>query len=105
MTRRIPLMLACCLLTACAAGPQQTLVQQAPQIPQTQVPPPANLLRPPPILPRPQSGAMRHLESDHMTVAESFHQVVAQLCGLLKHMEIEHRECLPYLRADPATQP
>jgi hypothetical protein len=31
-------------------------------------------------------------------VAQAFHQLAAQVCGLLKHMEIEHRECLPYLQ-------
>lgn len=100
MTRRTLSMLACCLLTACAAGPQQTLVQQAPQIPEIKVPPSANMTRPPPVLPQPQSGAMRDLETDHQAVAEAFHQVATQLCRLLQHLEIEHHECLPYLLAD-----
>ena len=96
---RTLLISACCLLTACAAGPTQTLVQQAPQIPEIKVSASANLTRPPPPLPPPQSGEMRELETNHRLVAEAFHQVAAQLCSLLQHMGVEHRECLPYLQA------
>ena len=98
MTFRILLMLAFCQLTACAAGPRPTLVQAAIDIQPIKVPPSANSTRPPPSLPQPQTGAMPDLEANHRQVAEAFHQLAAQLCSLLKYLEIEHRECLPYLQ-------
>lgn len=97
---RTLLISVCCLLTACAAGPQQTLVQQAPQIPEIKVSPTVNLTRPPQTLPQPQSGEMRDLEANHRLVAEAFHKMAAQLCSLLQHLEIEHHECLSYLRPE-----
>lgn len=92
------LTLACSLLSACASGPQPTLVQIAPQVQPIKVPPPPNLTRAPQSLPPPASGLMPDLERNHREVAQAFHQLAAQLCGLLQTMEIEHRECLPYLQ-------
>ena len=54
--------------------------------------------RPPQALPQPPNGLIPTLERNHREVAQAFHQLAAQVCGLLKHMEIEHRECLPYLQ-------
>jgi hypothetical protein len=98
MPRQIPLlMLVCCLLSACASGPQPTLVQQAPQIQPIKVPPPASLTQPPQPLPQPTSGLLPDLELNHRQVTQAYHQLAAQLCALLLTLEIEHRECLPYL--------
>ncbi len=97
MSPLIPLTLACSLLAACASGSQPTLVP-APLIQPIKVPPPASLTQPPQPLPQPTSGSMPDLELNHRQVAQAFHQLAAQLCALLQHMEIEHRECLPYLR-------
>ena len=88
MTRPIPLTLACCLLSACAAGPLPT--------PEPKVPPPANLIAPPPVLPPPLSGAMRDLEANHRQVARSYHQVAARYCGLLAWLGITLDECGPF---------
>jgi hypothetical protein len=74
------------------------LVQQAPQIPQIKVPPPASLTQPPQPLPPPTSGLLPDLELNHRQVAQAYHQLAARFCSLLLNLEIEHRECLPYLQ-------
>lgn len=101
MHHRILSTLALCLLSACASGPQPTLVLPAPLIPPIKVRPPASLTQPPQPLPQPTSGAMPDLERNHREVAQAYHQLAARLCSLLQHLEIEHRECLPYL-SEPA---
>lgn len=93
--------LALCLLSACASGPQPTLVQPAPLIQPIKVSPPASLTQPPQPLTQPASGLLPDLERNHREVAQAYHQLAARLCSLLKHLEIEHRECLPYL-SEPA---
>lgn len=96
---RLPLLTpACCLLIGCASGPQPTVVATVQPPPPIQVPPPPNLTRPPLPLPDPPSGRMPDLESNHRDVARAYHQLAAQMCLLLQHLEIEHRECLPWLR-------
>lgn len=101
MSRPVPiLMLACCLLSACASGQQPMLVQAAPQIQPIKVPPQASLTTPPQTLPQPTSGHPLDLELNHRQVALAYHQLAARYCALLLTLEIEHRECLPYLR-DP----
>lgn len=101
MLHRILLTLAFCLLIGCASGPPPTQVQSAPVIPPIKVKPQASLTQPPQPLPNPTSGAMPDLEANHREVAQAYHQLATRLCGLLRHLEIEHRECLPYL-SDPA---
>lgn len=97
MTHRILLTSVFCLLTACSAGTPPTLVQQAPRVDPIKVDPPANTTQPPQVLPQPKSGSLPDLESNHRQVALAYHQLAGQLCSLLKYLEIEHRECLPYL--------
>lgn len=87
MTRLLPLMLASCLLTACAAGPRPTPASLI------QVPPAPNLTTPPPPLPPPASGQMRDLEANHQQVARAYHQLASQLCRLLAHLQVAPREC------------
>lgn len=101
MHRLIPLTLASCLLIGCASGPPPTQVLPAPQIPPIKVKPQASLTQPPQPLPNPTSGAMPDLEANHREVAKAYHQLAARLCSLLRNLEIEHRECLPYL-SEPA---
>jgi len=101
MTRLTLWMAACCLLAACAAGPQPTLVPLAPEPPLT-VPPQASLLVPPAPLPQPTSGRMRDLEANHLQVARAYHQLASQLCGLLLHLKQPVAEpCRPWLAPDP----
>ena len=87
MTRLMLWTLACCLLTACAAGPMRTPV---PDIP---VPPPANLTAPPAPLPPPASGRVPDLEANHLQVARAYHQLASQLCRLLEFLEQAPSEC------------
>ena len=84
------LIVACCLLNGCAAGPTPTLDDPI------KVPPPANLTKPPQPLPPPASGQMRDLESNHRAVTKSYHLVAAQLCNLLAFLEVTHEECRRY---------
>ena len=97
------LTLVCCLLTACAAGPQPTPGQPV------QVPPQANLTAPPQPLPPPASGQMSDLEANHRQVAKQYHQLAAQVCGLLKFLQIPHRSsrlCSQWERGtEPAENP
>lgn len=81
MTRCILPMLACCLLSACAAGPMPM---------PDPMPPPANLTTPPAPLPPPASGALRDLEANHRTVARLYHQLAIRYCGLLQHLQVSH---------------
>lgn len=89
---RLPTLLiaACCLLSACAAGP--TPMPAAP----IKVPPPANLTAPPQPLPPPDSGQMRDLEANHRETARAYHQLALQMCNLLAFLEINHDECKPW---------
>ncbi len=82
---------ACCLLTACAAGP--TPMPACP----IKVDPPANLTAPPQPLPAPSSGAMRDLEANHQLTARAYHQLAARYCGLLLLLEINDEGCKPFL--------
>lgn len=91
--RRLTLSIAAsCLLTACASGPTQTVVPIQLQ-PEQKVPPPANLTRPPQPLPAPGSGRMRDLEADHREVARLYHELAAQMCGLLAFLDVRPTEC------------
>lgn len=93
-------LLACSLLTACAAGPRP--MPAAP----IKVPPPPNLTTPPPPLPPPASGRMADLEANHRQVARSYHQLASQLCRLLALLEADPPECKAWHRdAAPTTQP
>lgn len=87
MTRLLMLTLACCLLTACAAGPMPT------PAPELKVPPPPNLLAPPAPLPPPASGRVPDLEANHQQVARAYHQLASQLCRLLEFLEASPSEC------------
>lgn len=82
MTFRTLLTIACCLLTACAAGPPQT------PVPLINVPPPPNLLVPPLPLPAPASGRLRDLEANHLQVARQYHQLASQMCQLLLYLQV-----------------
>lgn len=105
MHRLILLILASCLLIGCASGPQPTLVHTVPLPAPIKVPPQASLTQPPQALPPPTSGLVPDLELNHRQVAQAYHQLAARFCGLLLHLEIEHRECLPYLQERSADQP
>jgi hypothetical protein len=98
MQRLLLLIVASCLMSACASGKPPTLVQSAPQIPPIKVAPPASLTPPPQPLSQPSSGQMPDLETNHRLVAQTYHQLAARYCSLLRYLEIEHRECLPYLQ-------
>lgn len=87
MTRLLLLMLASCLLIACAAGPTPMPAQPL------KVPPPPNLTAPPAPLPPPASGRMPDLEANHRQVARAYHQLASQLCGLLAFLEAEPDDC------------
>ena len=84
-------MAALCLLSACAGGPQPTPAGLT--IEPIRVPPPANLTQPPPLLPAPASGQMRDLEANHRQVAQAYHQLASQMCGLLSWLQIDHEQC------------
>ena len=104
--RRLPLLtLASCLLVGCASGPQPTLVHTVSLPTPIKVPPQASLTQPPQALPQPTSGRVPDLELNHRQVAQAYHQLAARYCGLLSYLEIEHRECLPYLQERAADQP
>lgn len=95
MKRLIPwsmAVLASCLLSACAVGPQP--------MPALPVPPPPNLTRPPQPLPPPSSGRMKDLEQNHLQVTRAYHQLAAQMCGLLVELEVKHDECTPWLQLE-----
>lgn len=98
MTRLLPLMLASCLLTACAAGPMRT------PAPELKVPPPPNLTAPPAPLPPPASGRVPDLEANHLQVARAYHQLASQLCRLLEFLEAAPSDCQAW-RHEPSTQP
>lgn len=98
MTRLPLLMLASCLLTACAVGPMRT---PAPDI---KVPPPPNLTAPPAPLPPPASGRVPDLEANHRQVALAYHQLASQLCRLLEFLEQAPTECQAWRQA-PGTKP
>lgn len=87
MTRLPLLMLASCLLTACAAGP--TPMPAAP----IRVPPPASLTTAPQRLPPPASGRLRDLEANHLQVARAYHQLASQHCRLLEFLEAAKPDC------------
>jgi hypothetical protein len=78
-------LLACCLLIACASGPQPT--PEPVLIYPITVPPPASLLVAPQVLLPPASGRMADLESNHRAVARAYHQLAAQLCALLTYIK------------------
>lgn len=84
-TTALPCLLAGCLLTACAAGPQPMPDLEATT--PVKVPPQASLLTPPPRLPPPRSGQLQDLESNHREVARRYHQVASQLCELLIYLQ------------------
>lgn len=81
---------ACCLLSACAAGPTPTPVTPL------KVPPPANLTAPPQPLPPPDSGQMRDLESNHLATVRAYHLLAQQMCNLLSFLEINHDICIKF---------
>lgn len=83
----------CCLLAACASGSQPTLVQPI------AVPPPANLTAPPPALPPPPSGQMQALEANHRAVAQAYHQLASQMCGLLTFLQLDTQGCAPWMKS------
>lgn len=87
MTRLTLLTVACCLLSACAAGPPPMPVQPIP------VPPPANATAPPQPLPPPASGRVSDLEANHLQVARQYHLLASGYCRLLQYLEIHHEEC------------
>lgn len=87
MTRLTLLMLACCLLIGCAAGPTRMPASEI------KVPPSPNLTAPPPPLPPPASGRVPDLEANHRQVARAYHQLASQLCRLLAFLEVEPTEC------------
>lgn len=87
MTRLLMLTLACCLMTACAAGPMPMPASPIP------VPPPPSLTAPPQALPPPASGRVPDLEANHRQVARAYHQLASQLCGLLAFLQAEPTEC------------
>ena len=91
MTRLMLSVAVCCLMTACAAGPQR---MQADPI---QVPPPASLTVPPQPLPPPLSGKPLDLEANHREVARLYHQLASQLCSLLQHLEMNDEGCAPWM--------
>lgn len=101
----LPLLIACCLLTACASGPppmQAPVVVQALQVPK--LPPPVNLLIPPAALPAPASGRMTDLDANHRQVAHAYHLLAAQVCALLMWLEEPTgMPCEPYL--NPTRKP
>lgn len=97
--RLLPWTIACCLLSACAAGPPPMPVPQMPALP------PATLTAPPRPLPPPASGRMRDLESNHRAVARQYHRLANQLCLLLEHLEVAHEQCATFLGAERAPQP
>ena len=82
---------ACCLLTACAAGPTPMPACPIP------VPPPANLTASPQKLPPPKSGEMRDLESNHLQAAHAYHLLATRYCGLLQWLEINDDGCKFFL--------
>lgn len=96
MTRQplLTLLLASCLLSACAAGPQPMPASPI------KVPPPANLTVPPQPLPPPASGKTRDLEANHQQVARAYHQLASQVCRLLAFLQAQPPECSRWT-ADP----
>ncbi len=88
---------AFCLLIVSACGSPPTMVPVQPP-PSIKVPPPPNITAPPDLLPQPTTGQLPDLEQNHREVAKAYHQLAARLCSLLQYLEIEHRECLPYLQ-------
>src|SRR5690606_5729759 len=94
---RILSTLAFCLLSACSSGTPPTPVLLAHQFKSIKVSPQASLTQPPQPLPPARSGAIPDLEANHRLVTMAYHQLATRLCSLLRNLEIEHRECLPYL--------
>lgn len=86
------LIVVCCLLSACAAGPTPTPVTSTP----VKVLPPASLTAPPQPLPPPDSGQMRDLESNHLATARAYHLLALQMCNLLAFLEINDDGCKPW---------
>lgn len=80
---------ACCLLSACASGPQQMQAQS--------IKPQAAVTTPPQPLPPPRSGAMRDLEANHREVARLYHLLAARYCGLLRELQLDDEQCTPFL--------
>jgi len=99
MHRLTLLTAACCLLSACASGPQPMPVEPI------KVPPPSNATAPPRQLPPPASGQMRDLEANHQQVARAYHQLASQHCRLLQYLEIQHGECQAFLTPDNKDSP
>lgn len=93
MTRLTLLMVACCLLSACAAGPTPMPVSPI------KVPPPPNLTAPPAPLPPPASGRVPDLEANHLQVTRAYHQLASQLCRLLEFLEQAPSECQAWRKA------
>lgn len=93
-----------CLLIVSACGSPPTMVPVSPP-PSIKVPPAPNLTAPPEALPPPTSGLLPDLEANHREVAKAYHQLAARLCGLLQYLEIEHRECMPYLQEPAGSNP
>lgn len=88
--RTLRLMTLSCLLTACSAG-----VMPMPDPSPT--PPPPNLTVAPEILPQPLSGKPKDLEANHREVAQMYHRLAAQVCGLLAYERVTPSGCVRYL--------
>jgi len=84
---------ACCLLSACAAGIPPISAEPIP------VPPPANLTVVPPPLPLAKSGQVPDLERNHQAVAKAYHQLAAQMCGLLAFLEVDTKGCTQWTKS------
>lgn len=92
-------LLAICLLSACASGPQP--MPDAAALQPIQVQPQASLTQAPAKLPAPKSGAMRDLEANQRQVARQYHQLANQHCLLLAFLQAAPEACAPWLQDSP----
>jgi hypothetical protein len=81
------LIAVCCLLSGCASGIGLTAAEPIKLLP------PPNLTAPPRALPPAASGKVADLEANHLQVTQAYHQLSAQMCGLLKYLEINQKAC------------
>lgn len=92
MPRRMLLMTALFLLSACSAGPMPT------PAPLVKLLPPASLTTPPQRLPMPTSGRMQDLETNHRDTVRLYHLLASQMCGLLVYLQAPTQGCEPWTK-------